>query len=306
VLTRAVALAAGMALLCSAATSLAFLTNGLGAAQPAGGAAPLSPATVLLLMPLASAVLASDPGSAALSLVLLGAFAFEARRAALRCVRWLDDEADDVERDTPVWRALLVLGAFFSIQALSAQLLSFLFNDRAPGVAAGLTYAAGAIALLLMTMSGRKGRKLAWIPADRRWLLLAGPLAGLASGGLAQLYLRALRWLAVKLPEGPSMEGPDVLALGVAVVLVAPVAEEVFFRGWLQESVTGELPAARRRLAPLITAVAFALVHPSLSFLPVLVLGAVTGELYAAGGALLPGILAHAAHNAVAMLLSPR
>src|SRR5262249_51314050 len=78
VLTRVGALALGMALLCSAATSLAFLTNGLGSAQPAGSAAQLSPATFLLLMPLASAVVASDPGTAALSLLLLGAFTFEA------------------------------------------------------------------------------------------------------------------------------------------------------------------------------------------------------------------------------------
>lgn len=304
VLARAASLAAGLAIFCSAATSMAFLTNGLGSAQPGGGA-PISPATVLLLMPLASAVIAGAPGAAVLSLLLLGAFAFEARRAALRCVRWLDDESDDVERDTPVWRALLVLGAFFSVQALSSQLLAFLFSDGAPGLTAGLTYAAGAVALLLLTVSTRKGRKLAWIPEKRRWLLVVGPLAGVASGALAHVYLGALRRLGVELPASPPVGGADLIALGVAVVLVAPVAEEVFFRGWLQDSIAGELPDARRRLAPLIAAIGFALVHPSLSFLPVLVLGCVAGELFAVGGALLPAILAHAAHNAVAMLVVP-
>jgi hypothetical protein len=305
VITRGVALLAGMAMLCSAAPSMAFLTNGLGSGH-AGSGASMSPATLLLLLPLVSAVVASEPWSAGLSLLLLGLITFEARRAALRCVRWLDDAAEDVERDTPVWRALLVLGAFFAVQALFGQLLSFLLPARSAGLLAGLTYLAGAAALLLLTQTGRTGPKLAWIPARRRFLLLVGPLAGIASGALAQLYLRAIQWVGVELPAPPPLAPLDALVLGAAVVLAAPIAEEVFFRGWLQESVAGDLPAARRRFAPMIVAVAFALVHPSLSFVPVLVLGAMAGELYVAAGALLPGILAHAAHNAIALLLAPR
>jgi membrane protease YdiL (CAAX protease family) len=62
------------------------------------------------------------------------------------------------------------------------------------------------------------------------------------------------------------------------------------------------LPPARRRLAPLLTAVAFAMAHPPLSFVPVLGLGLAAGELTLACGGLLPGILAHAAHNLVVVL----
>lgn len=305
VLTRALALLVGMTLLCSAAPSLAFLTSGLGAGA-AAGAMTLSPATVLLLLPLLSAVAAPNPWAGGLSLLWLALFTFEARRAALRCVRWLDDEADDVERDTPVWRALLVLGAFFAIQALAGQLLAWLLPARAQGLHVGLVYVAGAAALLLLTWAGRRGPRLTWLPAGRRWLLLVGPLVGLASGAFAQLYLVALRRFDVALPEVSSRTELESIALALAVVLVVPVAEEVYFRGWLQQAVAGALPERRQRLAPLLTALGFALVHPSLSFVPVLLLGALAGELYAVAGALLPAVLAHAAHNGVVAFFASR
>ncbi|MCU0681934.1 MAG: CPBP family glutamic-type intramembrane protease [Polyangiaceae bacterium] len=297
VLTRALALLVGMALLCNAAPSLAFLTSGLGAG--AGGTSMLSPATLLLLLPLLSAVAAPNPWAAALSLLWLGLFTFEARRAALQCVRWLDDEADDVERDTPVWRALLVLGAFFAIQALAGQLLAWLFPGRARALHVGAVYVAGAIALLLLTWTNRQGPRLTWLPARRRWLVLVGPLAGLASGAFAQLYLVALRRFDVALPELAPRTELESIALALAVVLVVPVAEEVYFRGWLQQAVAAALPEGWQRQATLLTALGFALVHPSLSFVPVLLLGVLAGALYAFGGALLPALLAHATHNAV-------
>lgn len=302
-LTRAIAVFTGMLLVARAAPPLAFLTNGLGASQPGSGLGLSAAPTLLLLLPLFSAVLAAEPWPAALSLILLALLGAAARRAGLRCLRWLDDAADDVERDTPVWRALLALGAFFGVQALVAQITSFALPGAGPGVVAGLAYVASAVALLLMTLSNRGALGLRWWPARPLWLGV-GALAGVASGGAGWLYLRGIRAMGWEPPAGASLGVTEVIALAAAAVLVAPAAEEAFFRGWLQPAVGAELPARRFRLAPLLTAAVFALVHPALSFVPVLVLGVVAGELALAAGALLPGIVAHTVHNAIALLLA--
>jgi membrane protease YdiL (CAAX protease family) len=302
VLTRITAVVVGLLLLARAAPSLAFLTNGLGASHPGSGIGLSAAPTLLLLLPLFSAVLATEAWTAALSLVLLGLLGIAARRAGLRCVRWLDDAADDVERDTPVWRAFLTLGAFFGAQALVAQITAFTLPSASAGLIAGLAYVASSLALLLMTLSHRGALRLRWWPARPGWIA-GGALAGAASGGIAWLYLQGIRALGWEPPVGSSLGATEVAAIAVAAIAFAPVAEEAFFRGWLQPALSTEL-TSRRRLAPLGAALVFALVHPSLSFVPVLVLGVIAGELYLMAGALLPGIVAHAVHNVMALLLS--
>jgi membrane protease YdiL (CAAX protease family) len=87
---------------------------------------------------------------------------------------------------------------------------------------------------------------------------------------------------------------------------LAPLAEEIFFRGWLYSCIEDELAASNRKrwLGPLISAFAFAAVHPPLSFVPVFVLGLVASLLFARTRALGPGIVAHLFHNGLAVLLA--
>jgi membrane protease YdiL (CAAX protease family) len=102
--------------------------------------------------------------------------------------------------------------------------------------------------------------------------------------------------------------GPLVL-LGVVLIVGAPVAEELFFRGLL-------LRALQRRFAPSPHAdawavagssVVFGLAHFELFQLPALVLfGAVLGVLAVRTGRLGPGIWAHAAFNAVTVIFLAR
>jgi len=95
---------------------------------------------------------------------------------------------------------------------------------------------------------------------------------------------------------------PGFLAALVAGVVIAPLAEEAFFRGF----VFGGL---RQRLgvvgAALVSAAVFGAVHLSLStFLPVAFLGLLLALLYAATGSLYPGIIAHACNNGFGLLLA--
>jgi membrane protease YdiL (CAAX protease family) len=93
------------------------------------------------------------------------------------------------------------------------------------------------------------------------------------------------------------------LALGVAAVLLAPVAEEVLFRGILYPAIK---QAGRPRLALWCTALLFAAVHMNLvTFVPLMVLALVLTALYERTNNLLAPITAHVLFNALnfAMLL---
>jgi membrane protease YdiL (CAAX protease family) len=87
------------------------------------------------------------------------------------------------------------------------------------------------------------------------------------------------------------------------MISIAPLVEEYFFRGWLQQAIANDLPADKARWAFVIAALAFALAHFGSYGVPQFILGLVAGALFAASGGLWPGIVAHAIHNAVVVLL---
>jgi membrane protease YdiL (CAAX protease family) len=225
--------------------------------------------------------------------------AYEARRSALRCVRWIDD-ADGFERETPVWRALLVFASFQAAQTLGRRALALAPID--PHVQSALAYARAAHALLALTVHGRRGLpRMRALPERRAALwVLAAVVLGVASGALAVGFRHLLRSMHVDVQPGASDAEVRLVVASVAIVL-APIAEEIFFRGWLQSTIDGELTERRRWLAPLLTAFAFAALRTPMSFVPVLVLGLVTGVLYARTRSIAPGVAAHAVHVAVSL-----
>lgn len=300
VLWRGGAAVMALVLAASATVAVAFLTQGVGGMKVLGGNFGIE--TTLVAMPLLAVAAAPYPWSAAVSLGCLAMLALEARRSALRCVRWIDD-ADDFERETPVWRALLVFAAFQAAQTLGSRALAFAPVD--PRVQAEIAYAVAALVLLALTVHGRRGLpSMQALPAGGRgpaWLL-AGLGAGVASGAVAVGYRFALRALGVEAAAAVPVPAAEAqLVVAVVSVVLAPLVEEIFFRGWLQGAIDGELPEGRRWLAPLLGAFAFAAVRAPLAFLPTLVLGVVTGLLYRRTRAVAPGIVAHATHVALAL-----
>lgn len=91
--------------------------------------------------------------------------------------------------------------------------------------------------------------------------------------------------------------GRTVLVLSwLGAAVIAPVAEEVFFRGFLQTFLVGWLRS--RWLAILLAALAFTLVHAQVHALPALLLfGVLLGVAYERTGSLLVPILVHALFN---------
>jgi membrane protease YdiL (CAAX protease family) len=289
-----------VAIYASAATYVAFLTAGLGSTRPRGGVFG-SLESFLLTVPFASVLFAPGPFSAALSLLTLAALTFEARRAALRTIDWLDDA--EREHGTEVWRALVVFGGFQGAQLLTAQVASAFSGALSPTVQLLGAYSIAGVALWLMTERAQETSA----PTQRARLAPLGLLTGGLSGGFAWLYLRCL-FPAIGQGEGQAarlqINGTgEALLVAVAIVGVAPIVEERFFRGWLQPALESALGTSRRYLAPLLTGLAFAAAHPAYSFAPVLVLGLLNGFVMLRFRSLAACVVAHAVHNALALYL---
>lgn len=300
---RFAALMASIWLLCGAAVPVAFLSRGVGGSTLSGSGGWRNFATHLLSLPLFSTVASRTALDALVSIGLIGALNFEARRSAARCVQWIDDPADDAQ-DVPVWRALLVLATFFCVQRLTGQLL-VLQGVSAP-IAVAAAYAAASLVVLVLQREERERAalpRLVLMPRDKVTLLL-----GVAAGVLSGVSAQAVVGLATKLGWAPAGGAPLELqtvagwmAL-LAIVVMAPVVEEMFFRGWLQSAIASQLPSARRWHAVVYTAAAFGAVHFGSLYLPQFTLGLLAGALFARGGGLLPAMLAHVVHNALGLL----
>jgi membrane protease YdiL (CAAX protease family) len=303
-LWRAAVTAALLALLCSLSPAIAFLTSGLGTPGAMSGGTRLE--WLLIALPFFGALLAPAPLAALPSVGALALLTIEAHRAAAQRVRWLDDAGDELERETPVWRALVVFAMFAGLQALVG--LSMQLNRLlSPAIQEGGAYLISATALVLLTLNGREGLSpLRWW-GKRAWTAPAGIALGAGTGFLGVQYGKLLeRWdLDLSLVANPlENASPLASAFFIAVLVVAaPLAEEMFFRGWLQSALTLELPVRWKRTAFVVTAFAFAAVHPGFGFPVIFALGLVAGWLYEVSGGIFAGICAHAAHNAVVTFL---
>jgi len=137
--------------------------------------------------------------------------------------------------------------------------------------------------------------------------------AGLGWGVLAwigsTIVIVAVGWLLEQLGQPPQPEAAeraiamlDPWVVILAVVFLAPVAEEIFFRGvvfnaWLRE--------AGRKWAYIGSAALFAAIHLSLlSLLPIFVLGLALAWVYERTGNLLAPIVMHATVNGISVALA--
>lgn len=294
---RSAAVVVGAWIYGSAAVSVAFLVGGAQSARPQpGGTIRLE--SLLLLVPLTALFVAKSPWATLVPLAALSLVAVAAKRAATRVVRWLDD-GEDFERETPEWRAALAFAAFEGSQALTARLVSSWTEDL--GIVMGASYAVSAVVLIGLTAYGRRDLGPLRIMPRNPVAFGVALVGGMGTATLARIVAR--KFLD---PEagGPTLHfgQPGGIAFVVMAGVLAPVTEELFFRGWLQHVAERDLEPRRKWLAPFIAALAFASVHPPASFPAVFSLGLLAGFLYARTSSLGPSIVAHSAHNWVAVL----
>ncbi|MGB0767653.1 MAG: lysostaphin resistance A-like protein [Phycisphaeraceae bacterium] len=214
----------------------------------------------------------------------------------------------------PVLHVINALG----VLAYGIGLLFITADSPAP-----LLFAFAALPLLLMTLlvvqalrSHAGLRKIGLLPRhpgrDVKWGVVGGVLGfGLAgSAGLVVGLISAALGDPVqpiaheKLVELKDAFTPQLLLeLVLTAVVLAPLIEELVFRGLLQTSLV-RLMRGRRWPALLLAAGFFAVIHWAVlvswhGIVPLFVLGLVFGYLYERTGSLAPPILAHALFNAM-------
>jgi uncharacterized protein len=136
---------------------------------------------------------------------------------------------------------------------------------------------------------------------------LIGALAGLgllAVGGFVVLPVESFVWEAIAGSPPPPIEQlpfdfttPVIVAAAVLVVGITPLAEEIFFRGFLFGGLRGRLsflPSAA------ISSAAFALLHPPLQLgIVIFFIGFGFAALYEWRGSLVVNIAAHMGFNLI-------
>jgi membrane protease YdiL (CAAX protease family) len=205
---------------------------------------------------------------------LLGAVVFAAVAVAALDIPE-DDVADDVGvfLSTLVGQTLLVVGALLVIARLKGR---------------GSLRADFGLTLRL--------RDAPWLAAGVGLQLLLGVLLY----PIAEIYDRDESQTVVELLEDAS--GPGLVLFGLAVVILAPLSEELLFRGALLRSLLRRTTPA---WAIFGSALLFALVHPlgdpevaSLIVVPaILALGVISGYLAVRTGDLSRSIMLHAGFN---------
>lgn len=127
-----------------------------------------------------------------------------------------------------------------------------------------------------------------------------------ASLGAIQLYVMVTTYLGIEilvpadLPSDLVLPGALSILTVIALAVITPIAEEVFFRGFVLRGLVN-----RWGMAPgiIVSAAIFAGLHfqPSI-IIPVFITGLLLGALYWQTGSIWPGIGVHAGQNLIATL----
>ena len=147
----------------------------------------------------------------------------------------------------------------------------------------------------------RRGRRLQSAFALEGAVAKTSALRGVVGLGIAYVALAGV-WVFVLPSLFASLSAASGTALGIEallVVLVAPVAEELFFRGYLMHAL---MQRTRPIIAVVLSALAFTAAHAGRGpegLLAILVLGVVSAYLFRYSRSLWPCIVLHALHNAI-------
>jgi ABC-2 type transport system permease protein len=205
--------------------------------------------------------------------------------------------------------AILAIVVFFFTQTILVSLLLPVGRalDLGDEVALAVAYAVAGTATLVAVNDTFKAAgidiwsRLVFVERSRRTAAIEAALLPAAiSIAVAVTYQLALP--SIETLFGPTPDAAAVAGFWVAVLAVgcAPLIEEVLFRGLLYGGLVRSMSS---RLAMLVSALTFTLVHPAMAAVPVFVLGLATAWAYRRSGQLLAPILVHAAYNAVVIFV---
>ena len=216
------------------------------------------------------------------------------------------------ERQWPVWAGFVALAAVIAVSVIASAMIYALAGTRpgedAPAAVDLLSSLALQLSLLVAALVAARLVKPVhpWQFGLRSTRL--APAVGWIAAAMAAYFVLAMIWAAaVGEPEQSTAEdiGADespvaLICAGVMFVVVAPVAEEMFFRGFFYGSL-------RTRFAPvgaaIVCGVVFGVIHASTgaSAIPLLIaLGVIFCLVRERTGSLYPCIAMHSLNNALA------
>jgi membrane protease YdiL (CAAX protease family) len=172
----------------------------------------------------------------------------------------------------------------------------------------------GAILTIAFFAFRHSARGLGWVGLDARGV---GLLAFLLILVYAPLSLTAALWQffldlvhGSTLPEQDAVrmfrdatldrDWPRLAVLILGPVVVAPISEELFFRGFLQSWLRAKSSALP---AMVLSSMFFALVHPMVVWLPIFGVGLLLGWIYERSGRLLEAVAYHAMFNSAQLAI---
>lgn len=153
--------------------------------------------------------------------------------------------------------------------------------------------------------------KLRWTPVSRHWLR-EKPVGVLFWAALAALgSILPSEWLVEQMqhtmPEAQEKLFEQIMAQPIGYIsigIVAPLAEEMVFRGAILRKLLGRFGEKWHWVAILISAVIFGAVHGNVpQFVHAALIGLLLGWMYYRTGSILPGVLLHWVNNTVAYVM---
>ncbi len=250
------------------------------------------------------ALLSAMPFARWLSLLaLLALLAWAMESSAVARLRWIREPTGDPEASLRTWPALRTFGVAGLAQVVVAETgdaLGF-------GATATLVLALVVFAAVLLPL-GWKGARSHAIAEGARWSLARSVATGVGVGVLNFGLALGLARLAHKAGAGDSplaaaftqTRGFTLVAVALAATTVIPLAEELFFRGWLLPALRRELGDARAAVA--VSAAVFALVHAGAAWAPALWAGLLAGALVLKSGRLATSVAMHVTNNTMVVL----
>lgn len=185
---------------------------------------------------------------------------------------------------------------------VAAGLLILLGLTGAASGEAVFTLAIFGALLMAGLIGGSVAGERAWRPGERSVAMLG---FGLGIGAMALIGAVALTAIAGTLRHENGAGRSGALLAGAAVVAFQVVAEEVFFRGWLQPALARAIDT---RVAVGVVAIAFAALHllggasGPVAFVNLALGGVLFGVLAARGGGVAGAVGAHFGWNALEQL----
>lgn len=154
--------------------------------------------------------------------------------------------------------------------------------------------------------------KTKWTPLTRRYLLSKpwGTLLWVALFSLGTIIPLSFLYeqLGIEMDENTQQIITSMMKEPwgyVAIGILAPLAEEVVFRGAILRTLLGIMSKKNHWVAIMISAAIFGVVHANLAqFVNALLMGLLLGWMYYRTGSLVPGILLHWVNNTMAYVLT--